>query len=148
MVVFEVFMDPECKAIKEFMSLPNDDSDTAKLAFLIHQQFALRIIFYEPTLFMKSLEKVSLKDLILSDDFTLEDAVRFFDLWKEMMGFALKWCKDAVIDALAIVHHGTAANVGSVRKFTCRPFLWKFLTQVIRESLQDTRRVDFQSRPF
>ena len=116
---FEIFMDPECKAIKEFLSLPNDNTGTAKLAFLIHQQFALRIIFYEPTLFMKSLEKVSLKDLILSDDFTLEDAVRFFDLWKQMMGFALKWCKDAVIDALAIVHHGTAANVGSVRKLPC-----------------------------
>jgi hypothetical protein len=117
--VFEIFMDPECKAIKELLSLPNDNTGTAKLAFLIHQQFALRIIFYEPTLFMKSLEKVSLKDLILSDDFTLEDAVRFFDLWKEMMGFTLKWCKDAVIDALAIVRHGTAANVGPVRKLPC-----------------------------
>ena len=63
MSAFEIFMDPECKAIKEFLSLPNDNTGTAKLAFLIHQQFALRIIFYEPTLFMKSLEKVSLKDL-------------------------------------------------------------------------------------
>ncbi len=111
-------MDPECRQIKQLLSFSDDTdlNDTVKIVFLIHQQYALRIVFYEPTLFMKSLEKVSLKDLILSDDFTIEDAVRFYDLWQRMTGFTLKWYKDAVVDALAIFHHGTAANVGSVSK--------------------------------
>ena len=118
MAAFEVFMDPECRQIKQLLSLEDnaDLNDTVKIVFLIHQQYALRVVFYEPTLFMKSLEKVSLKDLILNDDFTIEDAVRFYDLWRGMMGFGLKWCKDAVVDALAIFHRGTAANVGSVSK--------------------------------
>jgi len=82
--------------------------------FFIYQQFARRIIFHQPTLFMKSLERVSFKDLILSDDFSMVDLARFLDLFLRPMEFPLKWFKDAVLDALAISRHGTAANVGSV----------------------------------
>ncbi|KAF8429445.1 hypothetical protein L210DRAFT_3508516 [Boletus edulis BED1] len=82
--------------------------------FFIYQQFARRIIFHEPTLFMKSLGKVSFKDLILSDDFSMEDLTKFLDLFLRPMEFPLKWFKDAVLDALAISRHGTAANIGSV----------------------------------
>ncbi|KAG8216307.1 hypothetical protein J3R82DRAFT_6373 [Butyriboletus roseoflavus] len=82
--------------------------------FFIYQQFARRIIFHEPSLFMKSLEKVSFKDLILSDDFSMEDIARFLHLFMDPLAFPLKWFKDAVLDALAMSRHGTAANVGSV----------------------------------
>ncbi|KAG8216306.1 hypothetical protein J3R82DRAFT_6372 [Butyriboletus roseoflavus] len=82
--------------------------------FFIFQQFSRRIIFHEPSLFMKSLERVSFKDLILSDDFSMEDLARFLKLFSDPLGFTLKWFKDAVLDALAISRHGTAANVGSV----------------------------------
>ncbi|KAF9233643.1 hypothetical protein BU15DRAFT_79892 [Melanogaster broomeanus] len=66
------------------------------------------------TLFMKSLEKVSFKDLILGDDFSIEDMFRFFELFIRPLEFPLPWFKDAVLDALAISRHGTAANVGRV----------------------------------
>jgi hypothetical protein len=65
---------------------------------------------------MKSLDRVSLTDLILSDDFSVEDLARFADLFWGAVGFPLKWFKDAVLDALAILHHGTAANVGRAGK--------------------------------
>lgn len=92
----------------------DDSKSMLKKQFLIYQQFARRIIFHQPTLFMKSLGKVSFKDLILSDDFSMEDLARFFELFMRPMAFPLKWFKDPVLDALAISRHGTAANVGSV----------------------------------
>lgn len=49
-----------------------------EMHFSIYQQFARRIIFHQPSLFMKSLERVSFKDPILSDDFSMEDLVIFF----------------------------------------------------------------------
>lgn len=85
--------------------------------FFIYQQFTRRIIFHQPTLFMKSVEKVSFKDLILSDDFSMEDLFRFLDLFLRPLEFPLRWFKDAVLDALAISRHGTAANVGGVGKY-------------------------------
>ncbi|KAK2463889.1 hypothetical protein APHAL10511_004061 [Amanita phalloides] len=117
LAAFELFLDPECRALKENLSLPDSEGtkDILNKIYLVYQQYARRIIFYEPTLFMKSLDKVSLKDLIISDDFTVEDAVKFIELFSDMLAIGLKWCKDAVIDALAISRHGTAANVGSVQ---------------------------------
>lgn len=82
--------------------------------FSVYQQFARRVILHEPTLFMKSLDKVSFKDLILSDDFSSEDLAKFLDLFLRPLGFPLRWFKDAVLDADTISRHGTAANVGSV----------------------------------
>ncbi|KAI9455505.1 hypothetical protein HD554DRAFT_2324338 [Boletus coccyginus] len=90
------------------------DKSLLEKRFFIHQQFARRIIFHQPTLFMKSLGRVSLKDLVLCDDFSMEDFSKFLGLLMNPMGFPLKWFKDAVLDALAISRHGTAANVGSV----------------------------------
>ena len=84
-----------------------------EMRVFIYQQFARRIIFHEPTLFMKSLDRVSLRELILGDDFSMEDLARFLGLFLRPMGFPLKWFKYAVLDALAISHHGTAVNVGS-----------------------------------
>ncbi|KAF8834137.1 hypothetical protein BDN67DRAFT_976199, partial [Paxillus ammoniavirescens] len=80
--------------------------------FLIYQQFARRIIFHQPHLFMKSLEKVSFKDFVLGDDFSVEDLFKFVQLFVTPLEFPLQWFKDAILDALAISRHGTAANVG------------------------------------
>ncbi|KAF9235400.1 hypothetical protein BU15DRAFT_32467, partial [Melanogaster broomeanus] len=92
------------------------DSTRAMLEkmFFCFQQYARRIIFHQPALFMKSLEKVSFKDLILGDDFSIEDMFRFLELFMRPLGFPLPWFKDAVLDALAIYRHDTAANVGRV----------------------------------
>ncbi|KAG8216313.1 hypothetical protein J3R82DRAFT_6380 [Butyriboletus roseoflavus] len=120
MMVFNLLIDfesfVEAFASGEGVPQPKTKSDMALLEkhFFIYQQFARRIIFHEPSLFMKSLARVSFKDLILSDDFSIEDLARFLKLFSEPLGFPLRWFKDAVLDALAISRHGTAANVGSV----------------------------------
>lgn len=88
--------------------------DISEMVFFIHQQFARRIILHQPALFMKSLGKVSFKDLVLSDDFSVEDLATFGGLFIGPTEFPLGWFKDAVLDALAISRHGTAANVGSL----------------------------------
>lgn len=85
------------------------------LTYTALKQFALRIVFYEPTLFMKSIGKVSFKDLILSDEFTFEDIALFFLLFQKRMGIALLWLKDSFLEALTVIRqgtHGTTANVG------------------------------------
>ena len=104
---FESFVDASMEA-----GSPWSETSMLEKRFSVCQQFARRIIFHEPTLFMKSLEKVSFKDLILSDDFSVDDLARFVDLFLWPLGFPLKWFKDAVLDVLAISHHGTAADVG------------------------------------
>jgi hypothetical protein len=95
----------------------------------IMQQYALRIVFYEPTLFMKSVGKVSLKDLILGDDFTLEDLALFASLFIRRLGIALLWLKDSIIEALTMTQRGsTAANVGNPSKPICYKL---FLTLIL-----------------
>ncbi|KAG9311911.1 hypothetical protein JVU11DRAFT_8172 [Chiua virens] len=79
----------------------------------VYQQLARRIIFYDPSLFMNSLDKVSFEDFILSDDLSMEDLVRFSDMFFHPMDFPLNWVKDAVSDALVMSGHGTVANIGS-----------------------------------
>ncbi|KAI9458075.1 hypothetical protein HD554DRAFT_2029732 [Boletus coccyginus] len=113
LIDFESFVDA---FVEEGSTPPETGNDKSLLEkqFLVYQQFARRIIFHQPTLFMKSLESVSFKDLILSDDFSVVDLAKFVDLFLRPMEFPLKWFKDAVLDALATSRHGTAANVGSV----------------------------------
>ena len=60
---------------------------------------------------MKAMGKVSFEDLLLSEDFSLEDITCFSPLFKPME-FGIRWYKDAVVEALAIRDAGTAANVG------------------------------------
>lgn len=89
---------------------------SASIFQTILQQYARRIIFHEPNLFFKSLDKVSFKDLILSDDFSNEDAVRFALMFEKKLGFGLVWLKDAVLDAFVISKGGIAANIGKLGK--------------------------------
>ena len=78
---------------------------------IITFQYARRIVFHDPVLFMKAMGKVSFEDLLLSEDFSLEDITCFSPLFKPME-FGIRWYKDAVVEALAIRDAGTAANVG------------------------------------
>lgn len=80
-------------------------------------QYVRRIIFHDPVLFMKALDKVSFEDLLLSEDFSLEDIINFFPLIKRPLEFGIRWYKDAVVEALAIRNSGTAANVGAPGMF-------------------------------
>lgn len=90
------------------------------------QQYALRIIFYDPVLFAKAEEKVSMKDLVLSDDFSMDDMVRFVVLLEAKLGFGLLWMKDSVVEALTISSadlSGNVANVGDPSKSALHPKL-------------------------
>jgi len=88
---------------------------SALVAHRIYQQYARRIVFHEPTLFMKALGKVSFKDFIMSDDFDMVDAARFAGLFSESLGFGLLWFKDAVQEGLVASRpraSGAEANLG------------------------------------
>jgi hypothetical protein len=91
---------------------PEIESSKAMLEklFLIYQQFARRIIFHQPTLFMKSLEVVSLRDFIL-DDFPVEHLARFLDQFLRPLEYSLMSLKDAILDALAVLRHDIPCNL-------------------------------------
>ncbi|KAF8801176.1 hypothetical protein BYT27DRAFT_6800921 [Phlegmacium glaucopus] len=80
---------------------------------MITLQYIRRIIFYDHILFMKALDKVSFEDLLLSENFSIEDIMNFLPLLGKPLEFGLRWYKDAVVEALAIRDAGTAANVGA-----------------------------------
>jgi len=68
------------------------------------QQYVRRVIFYEAGLFIKSIDKVSLKNFFLDDEFSHEDLTKskfapyFTDLGQ--LGFQLMWFEDAALEAL------------------------------------------------
>ena len=80
---------------------------------MIILQYVRRIVFHDPVLFMKAQGKVCFEDLLLSEDFFLEDILNFIPLLSRRLEFGLLWYKDAVVEALAIRDAGTAANVGA-----------------------------------
>ena len=121
--VFEFLLKPESMFTDVSKSLDGGASDYARSkTLLVHQilqQYALRIIFYEPTLFMKSVGRVSLKDFLLCDDLTLEDIGLFFQLFSKKLELGLLWLKDSILEALTMTRHGsfgTAANIGATGK--------------------------------
>ena len=78
--------------------------------FLIYQQFARRIIFHRPPLFMRSFEVVSLRDYIFND-LPIEDLARFLDPFLRPMEYPLMWLKDAILDTLVVLHHDIPCSV-------------------------------------
>ncbi|KAK0223520.1 hypothetical protein IW262DRAFT_1447435 [Armillaria fumosa] len=80
------------------------------------QQYACRILFYEPTLYLKTLHKVSFKDLFLDDDFDIVDLIRFAIVFSKRLEFGLLWWKDSVIEALALAAKpdSNTANLGDL----------------------------------
>ncbi len=87
------------------------------------QQYARRILFHEPTLYLKTLDKVSFKDLFLDDDFDFVDLIRFVIVWSKRLEFGLPWWKDSVIEALTLAGRpgSNTANLGDLGTFviTC-----------------------------
>lgn len=148
---FKFFLEPESVLATTSEILNKESKYTRHKAMVFHKimkQYALRIVFYEPTLFMKSVGKVSLKDLILGDDFTLEDLALFSQLFSRRLGIALLWLKDSIIEALIMTQQGsTAANVGN----TSKPIGCKILFILIlfdnRKSGKNSRRLDIQCGP-
>ena len=96
-----------------------------RLSTIMHNtalQYARRILFNDPVLFLKAVDKVSFKDLILDEDFSLEDLVKFDHIWEKRMGFGIVWWKDSILEALAMLpsngeHSSNAANVGDPSEF-------------------------------
>ncbi|KAK0205056.1 hypothetical protein DFS33DRAFT_727936 [Desarmillaria ectypa] len=80
------------------------------------QQYARRILFHEPTLHLKALDKVSFKDLFMDDDFDIDDLTKFMIVWSKRLEFGLLWWKDSVIEALVLARRpgSNTANLGDL----------------------------------
>jgi hypothetical protein len=82
------------------------------------RQYSRRIVFYDPTLFVKSLGKVTFEDLIMDDDFEVEDIIRFVILLRKRLLIGLRWWKDSLIEAIAMVDspmgNTASSNLGNI----------------------------------
>ncbi|KAJ6542234.1 hypothetical protein DFH09DRAFT_1322580 [Mycena vulgaris] len=86
-----------------------------KISNTAYAQYFRRIIFHDPNLFAKSLNKVSFKDLVMDDDFGMEDVMRVLRMLAGRLKFGLTWWKDSLTEALYIKDSAEAsANMGSV----------------------------------
>jgi hypothetical protein len=65
-------------------------------------QYARRCIFHEPSLALKAVGKVSFRDLLLDDNFSIGDAGRLWQMIDKRLTLGLLWMKDATIEGLAI----------------------------------------------
>lgn len=75
-------------------------------------------MFHDSDFFFKTFNKVSFQDLMLDDDFSIEDAFKFVFLFeRNKLGFGLTWFKDAVLDALMMSKGGDIANFGGLSKW-------------------------------
>ncbi|KAL0954387.1 hypothetical protein HGRIS_003371 [Hohenbuehelia grisea] len=96
-------------------NFPNRYQDIMFHAFT---QYARRIVFYDPGLFIKAIGKISLKDMVMDPEFTMEDASNFAILCLRYKGIGLLWFKDAIIEAIEILSAANpqrnTANVGSI----------------------------------
>ena len=161
---FEPFMDEDLgrKASREmYISRGGDptepETDLTRYMGMLHYltlcQYARRIFFYDPILFANSLDKVSFRDMVLSEDFSIEDAARFTLLFGQVDGFPLPWMKDSFYEALEMMKRAkkgppehAAANLGKVGTPLLTPRTRFFdLKGMSRSSVQDSRRLDLQS---
>ncbi|KAJ7487083.1 hypothetical protein FB451DRAFT_1228693 [Mycena latifolia] len=97
---------------------PPETEELRKLKNMIntaYAQYFRRIVFHDPNLFAKSLNKVSFKDLVMDDDFGMEDVMRVLRMLARRLTFGLTWWKDSLTEALYIKDSAEAsANMGSV----------------------------------
>ncbi|KAJ4469543.1 hypothetical protein J3R30DRAFT_1566854 [Lentinula aciculospora] len=115
---FEFVIDEKAtfEHIRQTLALGHEPD--SKMVLVVHHtlaQYHRRIVMHDPVLSLKAIDKVSFKDLILDEEFSLEDIARFAVLIDKQMGFGLLWWKDSLIEAMAIIRNkatGTAANVG------------------------------------
>jgi hypothetical protein len=121
--VFEIVTDPDLFARLRREADPDDSDPTFEpdpsVLFNISQQYARRIMYHDSDFFFKTLNKVSFRDLVLDDDFSIEDTFKFMFLFeKNKLGFGLMWLKDAVLDALEMSKEkGNVANFGTLSKW-------------------------------
>ncbi|KAG1730163.1 hypothetical protein EDD22DRAFT_1014869, partial [Suillus occidentalis] len=118
--VFEIVTDPDLFARLHCEADPDDSDPTFEpdpsVLYNISQQYARRIMYHDSNVFFKTLNKVSFRDLVLDDDFSIEDTFKFMSLFeKNKLGFGLMWLKDAVLDALEMAKEkGDVANFGTL----------------------------------
>jgi hypothetical protein len=85
----------------------------------VSRQYVRRIVFCDPNLFVKGIDKVSFEDFLLSDDLTFEDV---FLLFKKLhpdglLGSGLIPAKDAVLETLFMAKLDKAAKAGNPSAF-------------------------------
>ncbi|KAG1789732.1 uncharacterized protein HD556DRAFT_1243442 [Suillus plorans] len=117
--IFEMITDPDLFTRLRREADPDDSDPTFEpdptVLHNIFQQYARRIMFHDSDFFFKTFDKVSFQDLMLDDDFSIEDAFKFVFLFeRNKLGFGLTWFKDAVVDALMMSKGGDVANFGSL----------------------------------
>ncbi|KAJ7146613.1 hypothetical protein C8R44DRAFT_973341 [Mycena epipterygia] len=79
-------------------------------------QYTRRIVFHDPHLFAKSMDKVSFKDFVMDDDFGIDDMLRFFHMYQRRLTMGLRWWKDSLTEAIAIKDSSEAsANMGNIQ---------------------------------
>lgn len=149
--LFDSFLESE--TLLRSLSADEHSDRQVTIRHSITLQYARRILFYEPVLWLKALNKVSFKDLIFDDDFSIEDAERFSTLLGKRMEFELIWWKDATLEALDMAAKsvggkpGNAANTGDFREFDIIYRAFSRLTVLERGSNPRGRRLDLQSCP-
>ena len=108
-------MNPEATAASRKFD-PNNPALGRILRIIYHsaQQYARRIVFHEPVLSLKALDKVSFKDLLLDEDFSHEDVARFALVFVKRLEIGILWWKDSVLEAIEMESRaGTVANMGN-----------------------------------
>lgn len=112
----------KCDEIVEVMGIKDlQNPGVKRITTIMHNimiQYARRILFHDPVLSLKAIGKVSFKDLILDDNFSFEDMVKFLVALQNRMGFGLLCWKDSTLEALAMLPSGSgepnnAASVGN-----------------------------------
>ncbi|KIK36601.1 hypothetical protein CY34DRAFT_94074, partial [Suillus luteus UH-Slu-Lm8-n1] len=85
--VFEIVTDPDLFARLRREANPDDSDPTFEpdpsVLFNISQQYARRIMYHDSDFFFKTLNKVSFRDLVLDDDFSIEDTCKFMFLFEK-----------------------------------------------------------------
>ncbi|KAK7019985.1 hypothetical protein R3P38DRAFT_2972132 [Favolaschia claudopus] len=120
--VFESILDPDKyvesliqRGIRSALTEPNRVilfRNTLKNVLL---QYTRRLVLYNPKLLAKAHDKVSLKDLIMDDDFGDADLIEFAIMFTQRLRFGLKWWKDSWTEALAMnANLNATANMGDV----------------------------------
>ncbi|KAJ6514450.1 hypothetical protein C8R47DRAFT_1173146 [Mycena vitilis] len=78
-------------------------------------QYFRRIVFHDPHLYAKALDKVSVKDFVLDDEFGYDNFMRVARMIGNRMAFGLHWWKDSLTEAIYIRDSAEAsANMGSL----------------------------------
>ncbi|KAJ7648957.1 hypothetical protein DFH06DRAFT_1208618 [Mycena polygramma] len=115
---FEHILEPDAfqdYVLREKAASPQEQN-TRNIITNVWRQYTRRIIFHDPLLFAKSMNKVSFKHFFMDDDFDLDDVLRIAVMYTtKRLKIGLRWWKDSWTEAIAIKDSSTAsANMGNV----------------------------------